>query len=307
MDARNTNVPVSQFRITAWPGVLPAIRTIEAPVDVEYREGLRVYADSPYVLNDDRIEFGEGHTRRFTVPSELYLRQVLDVDLDDPEAILNFYNRFGMLGVWKVIYQPLHPLAAIVAAATTDAERASGVRTFEHVDEFRFHASGLRLAVEIYRLYTLGNLEVADWPLRTDSRWSGEWRYRIGLPRIDSGVDALRFLADATWKHLEPFHPWLAISAPVREGQDTTTLEPQDALWSPDLLNVLWLQFYNHVATGETYKRCQNESCGRMFVYQTSDRAKHGQRWTTGVMYCSDLCAKAQAQRAYRRRKGQKR
>lgn len=49
-------------------------------------------------------------------------------------------------------------------------------------------------------------------------------------------------------------------------------------------------------------KRCANETCGRWFTLQEG-RAEKGQHKKVGVMYCTSKCARAQAQRDYRRRR----
>ena len=63
-------------------------------------------------------------------------------------------------------------------------------------------------------------------------------------------------------------------------------------------------ELFNHISESATYKTCQNERCGRLFVRQEG-RAAHGQHRTTGIKYCSWACARAQAQRQYRRRQRQ--
>lgn len=51
---------------------------------------------------------------------------------------------------------------------------------------------------------------------------------------------------------------------------------------------------------GAEEKTCQNERCGAMFVLQEG-RSKHKQ-FRADAIYCSAKCARAQAQREYRRR-----
>lgn len=51
-----------------------------------------------------------------------------------------------------------------------------------------------------------------------------------------------------------------------------------------------------------TLKECANETCDRWFRFQEGG-ARLGQYRSTGVIYCSVKCARAQAMREYRRRR----
>jgi hypothetical protein len=61
------------------------------------------------------------------------------------------------------------------------------------------------------------------------------------------------------------------------------------------------LQLVNDLATGETMRVCANEACQRRFVRQLGRSAYGGHR-KTGILYCSNTCARAQYQREKRRR-----
>jgi hypothetical protein len=64
------------------------------------------------------------------------------------------------------------------------------------------------------------------------------------------------------------------------------------------------LELFRHISEDAAAKAC--EKCGKLFVRQDGD-AVHGQSRMTGVKYCSRACAKAAAQRDYRRRQSQAR
>lgn len=59
-------------------------------------------------------------------------------------------------------------------------------------------------------------------------------------------------------------------------------------------------QLFNWMVEDATPRRCENATCGRIFVNQLGGST----RWhrTKGVRYCSPQCARAEAQRQYRRR-----
>ncbi len=103
-------------------------------------------------------------------------------------------------------------------------------------------------------------------------------------------------LAVALASGLKPYTPHLRTFRDVRE-------QPI-APWGNrlDVWEVCCLELFNHIVEGARYRTCANEPCSRLFVRQEG-RALHGQHRTRGVKYCSSECARAQAQRDYRRRK----
>lgn len=84
--------------------------------------------------------------------------------------------------------------------------------------------------------------------------------------------------------------------------QPDGTLPPERWDWNAQLagiLGVVAVELVDHIAIPA--KQCANETCGRWFMLQEG-RATQGQHRKVGVIYCSAKCARAQAQRAYRRR-----
>ncbi len=69
----------------------------------------------------------------------------------------------------------------------------------------------------------------------------------------------------------------------------------------PGIAGAIAVQLLGWVAEGVPARRCANETCANWFTRQRG-RAVAGQFRTTGVLYCSSACARAQASRKYRRR-----
>jgi len=87
------------------------------------------------------------------------------------------------------------------------------------------------------------------------------------------------------------------------EPPHESSVELNSAPPSARLYQACAIEIYNHIIEKASYRNCANQNCKRQFVHQEG-RAHHGQHRKRGVKYCSPACARSQAQREYRRRKG---
>jgi hypothetical protein len=244
---------------------------------------------------------------------EVYLR-VVALDLEDANSIFTFARRYGTMGTqgrkfqqgsyfWIAQGLTGHPAFYEVQDELRAAEdRALNdpwdepARWLETVDDFRFGATSIRDLVRAWRWANEG-VEAADWecpiwrPVEIDDDRRDRWPYTEPPTSTET---AATFLAQALGPGLEPFHPQVLLG--------DASQSPYQGRRPPTLYEACCLQLYIHIAENATYRVCANESCGRLFVRQ-SGRAKYGQHRTGGVKYCTVECARAQAQRQYRRRK----
>ena len=173
----------------------------------------------------------------------------------------------------------------------------------ETLNEFRFAAHCLR------------DVETAWQALRTNA-WGPQSEgdgigFRSVLNPPDEGWNAPTlsgFFISMLGTLLQPLSPQLEVVFEFagfdgREGEHRgATIEPQREPSELPLYTLCALELFNHIVGGVEYRFCQNERCGRRFVHQQGS-SKKGQHRSRGVLYCSPACARATAQREYRRRK----
>jgi hypothetical protein len=317
----------TQFRITAWPGVVVPPPPCEASYSYRYASSGEIFLPT-----EEDPSKAEPRTR---MSGEIYLR-LLDIDLEDPLAILNFINEFDILGIheasltWPSFHLPAEGGKA--SKETREAEiRQSRIRAGRPlVDELRAawevdtdsfgHTPWERLP----RAWTDPN-EAAFHHLESET----VTEFRIGATLVRDAFDAWRCargdVQNPTWSSpaiedylvnffdfgLKPFHPGISFLdndelPAARARQQTKRVEvipgSGHARQGLDLYPICCLELYNHIVEQAEYRICANEPCRRLFVHQEG-RAEFGQHRARGVLYCSKSCARAQAQREYRRRK----
>lgn len=265
---------------------------------------------------------------------EIYLQLTL-VDLDDEASVLAFVNEFDAVleiydpfaekeGNRGVVERPPYPkLSAYPGFDGLDEydERPELLRKAQaarsHVVDLEEIEQGKRPAPPTIHEFRWAAKCICDlinsYRCLSEGRAPTDFAWENPLAAFDvegqrAGHDSAfwlpseieEFLADTLAIGLAGFSPRIAYRPDLR---------PQSmADWSEhfaagnDLWAVCCLELFNHVSEEALYKDCANEVCQRPFVRQIG-RSRYGQRRRTGVRFCSHTCARAQAQRDYRRRR----
>jgi hypothetical protein len=244
---------------------------------------------------------------------EIYL-ELASLDLDDVNAIFGFVRDYGVLGVAHDRFAMFRRLPGFdthtlptLAKSWPSAHYNQSEQTYlegrgltanstlvETVDEFRLGVLCIR---DLITATEIANREEppesVEWLAADREAW--EWRreeLRDSGIELDTQGEAVQLvLIPLLSDGLRPFHPRV-IQADTGPTDD----------WVPPLYSICCLELFNHLAEHAEHRRCALETCERTFVRQRG-RAQQGQHRSHGVLYCSTHCARAQAQRSYRKRK----
>jgi len=290
-----------RFRITIWPGSplpTPNFRHIDCTL-----------SDSGGALFITKTgEIAESH-------GEIYL-ELANLDLDDRDAIAAFANKYSVLrgaevysrlrdadvlpasSSWvRPAFRPSFPREQRLAYEEAYRERIFRddlpVRTeIETIYEFRFAATVFAQMLDAWQRLSTGR----NRDQTRDSQvayWTGLWSQTL----LREGLPAL----------LRNYSPSLAFQrSSDGEAWQPAEIVAEAPVTSAPLYEVCAFELFNHIVQSATYRQCENETCGRLFVHQHG-RAQHRQNRSIGIKYCSYHCAVAQNQRTYRRRKQAKR
>jgi hypothetical protein len=270
---------------------------------------------------------------------ETYLR-LGNVDLDDPAAILRFVNQYGLLG-GAAAYASLQSLGGFFKQHYKDrldprherakkrrALRAELTRIGHPLAEFaddeddswwddHLPLGEVPLAVETLEEFRFAARCIRDlqsaWLMFRDGRNASDFKW-VSSSRPELFATILQpamLLGSVLRVFLRDFTPHIRLPlsyegpAPMKDAlkpTNPTTVEPQRDPDHVPLHAVCTLELFNHIVDNAEYHECANERCGQTFVHQQG-RSEKGQHRSRGVMYCSLSCARATAQREYRRRR----
>lgn len=308
-----------RFRITTWPS-----DALPTPVVLLDRAHYVLLPSGGFFPDFSK----EGKTREADLSElEIYLN-LISLDLDSEHDVLAFLHTYGPLGLRRGGGGPWwgpnsEPYAGIAYFGFKQSIRRRLARSVdEALDEILVEMPDFEFETdretddEDYLPETLLEFSYgATWlsDLVTAWRWIGEdvepasWRCPIWTDPLngeDDGPPATKdeaafFLETGLDLALSPFRP--RVFRPAAPGKRPQLAPKRPFSESIPTFFLCCLELFNHIAEQANYKHCRNETCGRLFVKQLG-RSTHGQHRTRGVKYCSAECAKAQAQRQYRRR-----
>jgi hypothetical protein len=173
----------------------------------------------------------------------------------------------------------------------------------ETLDEFCFAARCLRDLTSAWQMWRDG-LAVTDFKWVSPSKpegWPWSERTAVGV-----GDAPTQLLAHMLTCFLRSFSPQLSFewstSLATKDLAAGINAEPRRGPEYAPLYAICALELFNHIIENAEYHICANERCLRTFVHQQG-RAEKGPHRSSGVKYCSPSCARATAQREYRRRR----
>jgi hypothetical protein len=232
------------------------------------------------------------------VPPDFYLREVSEVDFDDDGSIAEFIEAWGIPvdamnrdirggegGIWNQVERNnLAPELSLEDGRRTAAIELGWVREIPRGPGTTV-ASRAREWGDPDRLAKIARL--VNWD---------EVLTRVSLMQMIAGeVTSTRHTANFA-DALDDLNAALFVFAPRVMVRDAPP--PQVTIY-----NIFAAQIANDIHEGTTLLICQNERCPVTFTKQRGRAAEYGAHRTKGVLYCSNSCAKAVAQRALRLRR----
>jgi hypothetical protein len=255
----------------------------------------------PVLVHRPVLKIGERGTLRWRwespipeparLPAEWGLRELVDATLDDDEEVAALLIQRG------VISRPFVYPGDIPQSRREFLAPISEEHGWQHRRDWEYRADGTledaRWWLKMARALSLmwANASIGDTAAAV-AAWSEE-----GFSSQDE---------EGIWVHftlalnhgLNPFHARVEHVAPI-------VLSDEPYVWGGlprvDLYSAACCQIFDFIAGREIARRCENTSCGRLFVHQLGG-AEFGQYHSMGMRFCSPGCGQAERQRQYRRR-----
>lgn len=264
----------------------------------------------------DAGPFEDGQS--YELPPEFYLRQVMDVDLMSDQSIADFVSTYGFLLYGDYDERlPVSEVWGYPRALNGWPERFSDQLIITMEERYlgdRYHEWGrgvegrfgsVDLPVDATPMFELAiETRAGLATLRDLSRLVQQWQ-KNRLRSLPRTWELSLFDVDPPKDTEEAFDFLVGAINGAMVGV-SARLITESHLVGATVYVAAVAQMFNHIAANVDFKICANQPCGRAFVHQVDGLAEYGQYRSEGVIYCSNRCARAQAQREYRRRQAAK-
>jgi hypothetical protein len=227
------------------------------------------------------------------LPQEFFLRELPQLS-DDVPSIMQLVREVGLPRLPDRLLPKPDP---VTGELDLDLELAWALCHGEgiHYLNAKWGLRALRAASITYRQFA------AD----TDGSLLESWVENLFELPEEAGTNpesfALYWMATIVDAGLEPFQPRIGFDVwqlddPVLHEHGLVGID-----YTVDLYQAVCAQVASFIAVGGSPKQCTNENCAKWFCRRL-EKTDAGQRRTTGVKYCSDLCARAQGERDRRQK-----
>lgn len=265
-------------------------------VTVHYTEGepprspaTRPRGSDPRTFPQVFFEYTQPANDRKEVAHELFLRDFMRFDEEDPEAVAAFMREHGPLTALHsnpLRYLPEYPVEVFETETFASARTLEWARNHGHHPDYlalhetvMFHVRALRSCVKHWHAHMSRDIDLMRMA------WSSQ---RFTEPSDD----------EQAWRWFEDFMNAALAAYPAHI---TTGVYREDrSFWHGTAYTAMALQLANHLHENWEWKVCANERCGQLFNRQDG-RADHRQH-RVDAMYCTRACGRAQAERDRRKR-----
>ena len=283
-DPENTDDPVLAYEMMGSTTAALPLNLVARPMMVVSTER------GAFKLSPRRSET-DGPTS-VDLPADFHVHELRDLDETSIDDLVEFSNTWGLLALPKEVVESVE--LPHIRPVQRDWSHAARYRS---LNGSLIEITEVQLAIRLLRATLDAWADYLDNTVMTNA-WEPH-----GLQAPHGDDQAMRWVLEIINPGLKSAHPTLVLM----DAEDTHQV-PGHGLGRQgvvDPYDAVCARIYNDVVTGSPYTYCTNEPCQRRFRTKRNTTSRSKVR-TSGVLYCSDQCKRAQDSREYRKRKKEK-